>query len=84
MAVHDTRLLGYVEVHVGSKKIALPVQAMRYDRDSDVGLPGGLFQDEDGAFGILVDDGAAPEVVKAQIAAAAEEAGRRLARRLLN
>lgn len=84
MAVRDSRLVGYVEVHVGSKKIALPVQSVRYDRDSDVGMPGGLFQDEDGAFGILVDEGADPAVVKAQIAAAAEEAGRRLARRLLN
>ncbi|MFO0670393.1 MAG: hypothetical protein U0235_12325 [Polyangiaceae bacterium] len=31
-------------------------------REQDVGLPY-LFQDEDGAFGILVDDGASPEVV---------------------
>lgn len=81
---NGSRLIGYVQVQVGSQMVALPVQAIHYDRDTDVGVPGGLFQDEKGAFGILVDGDAAPEVVKAQIAAAAEEAGRRLAKKLLN
>ena len=81
---NGSRLIGYVQVQVGTQVIALPVQSIQYDRDSDVGLPGGLFQDEKGSFGIMVDDKASPEVVKAQIAAAAEEAGRRLAKKLLN
>ncbi len=81
---NGSRLIGYVQVQVGSQSVALPVQSIHYDRDSDVGLPGGLFQDEKGSFGILVDGDASPEVVKAQIAAAAEEAARRLAKKILN
>jgi hypothetical protein len=84
MVESGTRLIGYVQVQVGTQVVAVPVQAVDYDRDTDVGLPGGLFQDEKGAFGILVDGNASPEVVQAQIAAAAEEAGRRLAKKLLN
>lgn len=81
---NGSRLIGYVQVQVGSEMVALPVQSIHYDRDTDVGLPGGLFQDEGGTLGILVDGDASPEVVKAQIAAAAEEAGRRLAKKILN
>jgi len=84
MVETGTRLIGYVQVQVGTQVVAVPVQAVNYDRDTDVGVPGGLFQDEKGSFGILVDGSASPEVVQAQIATAAEEAARRLAKKLLN
>ncbi len=79
-----TRLVGYVEVKVGTTVVTVPVQEADYDRDSDTIAPGGLFQDEAGAFGILVDSAAPPDVVKERIAEAAEEAARILARKHLN
>jgi hypothetical protein len=78
----NARLLGYVQLRVGERLYALPVQAVHFERDS--GTPPGGFFDEKGELGILVD-GAASEVdVQAQIASASEDAVRYFARKYLN
>jgi len=78
------KLIGFVQVHVGAKIYALPVQALRVDRDRESTRPGGFFHDESGGFGILVDSDASPSAVQEQIAAASAEAVRFITRRFLN
>ncbi len=77
-----TRLLGYVQLRVGERVFALPVQAAHFDADSST-TPGGFF-DEGGELGILVDDDASDASVRAQIAVASEEAARYIGKRFLN
>jgi hypothetical protein len=72
------RLLGYVQLQVGSKTFAVPVQAMKNAHG------GGFFTEDSGMFGILVDDGAPDRDVQAQIARGSAEAMRHLSRRYLN
>ncbi len=76
------RLLGYVQLRVGEKVYALPVQAAKFDRDTD-SQPGGFFV-EDGELGILVDGDASASEVQAQIAQASAEAVRHISRKFLN
>jgi hypothetical protein len=85
------RLLGYVQVQVGSKMFAVPVQAVKGLRGgrgqlSDKGglREGGFFTEESGVLGILVDDDAPEKDVQAQIARGSVEAVRHLSRRHLN
>jgi hypothetical protein len=86
-----------VQVHVGSRTIALPVQSVRFASNGDAGTPsgtagsgrernadcGGLFE-EGGQLGILVDDQASDADVQAQIVKASAEAVRQLSQRYLN
>ena len=52
----NARLLGYVQVQVGSQVFALPVQAVHFERDrSALGPAGGFFTEEGGQLGIIVD-----------------------------
>jgi len=86
-----TQLLGYVQVQVGSRLFALPVQSVRFhegaasrsEASKNVKKPGGLFE-EDGELGILVDGSASEADVEAQIASASAEAVRELSKRHLN
>jgi hypothetical protein len=81
---YSPRLLGFVQLRVGAKIYALPVQAAKFDRD-DKSAPGGFFvQDGDGELGIMVDSDATPGEVQVQIAKASEEAARHLSKRFLN
>ncbi len=93
-AMQTSRLLGYVQVHVGSRTVALPVQAIDFATNDDArvnerkdaegnGQPGGLFE-EGGQLGILVDSAASDADVQAQIVKASEEAVRQLSKRYLN
>jgi len=78
------RLLGYVQLRVGPKVYALPVQSAKFDRDSQT-APGGFFvEDHDGELGIMVDDDASPGEVQAQIARASAEAVKHISKKFLN
>lgn len=78
----STRLLGYVQLRVGDRTYALPVQAVHFDRDSGT-APGGFF-DEKGELGILVDSGASEVDVQAQIASASADAVRYFSKKFLS
>ena len=80
----NARLIGFVQVHVGARVFALPVQAVKVDRDRTSIPPGGFFSDESGQYGIIVDGDASPQDVQAQIAAASAEAVRHISRKFLN
>jgi hypothetical protein len=81
-AVSNTRLLGYVQLRIGEKVYALPVQAATFDRDSGV-APGGFF-DEQGELGILVDERGSTDDMEAQIAKGSAEAVRYFSKKVLN
>ena len=76
------RLLGYVQLRVGEKVYAVPVQAVRFDRDTAETL-GGFFY-EGGSLGILVDSEASDQDVQAQIMNASADAVRHISKRYLN
>jgi hypothetical protein len=78
----NSKLLGYVQLRVGERLYALPVQAVHFDRDSGT-APGGFF-DEKGELGILVDSEASESDVQAQIESASVEAVRHISKRFLN
>jgi hypothetical protein len=78
----SSKLLGYVQLRVGERFYALPVQAVRFDRDTGT-APGGFF-DEKGELGILVDSEASDSDVQAQIESASVEAVRHIAKRFMN
>ena len=80
----NARLIGFVQVHVGARVFALPVQAVKVDRDRTSVPPGGFFFDDAGQFGIIVDGDASPADVQAQITAASAEAVRHISRKYLN
>jgi hypothetical protein len=96
--MQSSRLLGYVQVHVGSRTVALAVQSIDFATSHDArgpgfvnerkdpegnAQPGGLFE-EGGQLGILVDSAASDADVQAQIVKASEEAVRQLSKRYLN
>lgn len=81
------RLIGVVQVQVGAQVFALPVQAVKLDRDNRDGgghRPGGFFRDEAGHLGILVDEGTEGRELERQITAGMEDAVRHISRRFLN
>jgi hypothetical protein len=82
MVSTHSRLLGYVQLRFGERLYAVPVQAVRFERDTGT-VPGGFF-DEKGEFGILVDIEASDADVRAQIKSASAEAVRHLGKKFLN
>jgi hypothetical protein len=90
----SARLLGYVQVQVGSQVFALPVQAVHFERDrnpietasaEEVDSPaGGFFTEESGQFGIIVDGDASESDVHAQIMKASADAVRHISKKFLN
>ena len=88
--LQNGRLLGFVQVRVGAKVFALPVQAVHFERDQESDAPAGGFFAEKGAeegpdeYGILVDDEASPSDVQEQIAKGSAEAVRHISQRFLN
>jgi hypothetical protein len=84
--LQSARLLGFVQVRVGAKVFALPVQAVHFERDQSSAGPAGGFFTENGAdqYGILVDGDASESEVQAQIKKGSEEAFRHISRRFLN
>ena len=84
----SARLLGYVQVQVGSQVFALPVQAVHFERDRreerEMSPAGGFFSEEGGQLGIIVDGDASESDVHAQIVKASAEAVRHISKRFLN
>ena len=81
----SARLLGYVQVQVGSQVFALPVQAVHFERDRSVmGPAGGFFTEEGGQLGIIVDGDASESDVQAQIVKASADAVRHISKKFLN
>ncbi len=78
------RLLGYVQVQVGSKVFALPVQSVHFEAGGETDSAGGFFEEASGDLGIIVDGDATPNDVQAQIVRASAEAVRHLSKRILN
>jgi hypothetical protein len=74
------KLLGFVQVRVGSRTFAVPVQALVLDQDG--GSPAGGFFVEGDQLGIVVDE-SAPDVAE-QIKRATAEAVRHLSLKVLN
>jgi hypothetical protein len=81
---NNARLIGFVQLHVGARVFALPVQAVKLERDRTSIEPGGFFSDEAGHYGILVDEEGSPETVQEQIAAASADAIRHISRKFLS
>jgi hypothetical protein len=83
----NARLLGFVQVRVGAKIFALPVQSVHFERDTSSVTPaGGFFADENEGdqYGIIVDSDASESDVQAQIRRGSEEAVRHISQKLLN
>ena len=78
------RLLGFVRVVVGGQAYDLPIQAVAFEKDTDASAPAGGFFADGADLGILVDEAAPEDQMKAQITAATAEAVRHLSRRFLN
>ncbi len=77
-----SRLIGYVQLHVGGKVVAVPVQAIKVDRDGGE-RPGGFYA-EGAQCGIYVSDEASEEDVTEQIKRASMDAVQHIGRKLLN
>lgn len=77
-------LLGFVQIRVGAEVVAVPVQAVRIDRDHADRAAGGFFMGEAGQCGILVDEAASPRDIETQIARGSEDALRHISRHVLN
>jgi hypothetical protein len=86
LSLQSARLLGFVQVRVGTQVFALPVQSVHFERDQLSAAPAGGFFTEDGAdqYGIIVDGDATESEVQAQIKKGSEEAFRHISRRFLN
>lgn len=86
----NARLLGYVQVRVGSETYALAVQAVHFEKDGfekggEPSAPaGGFFTEDSGQLGILVDGDASESDVQAQIMKASQEAVRHISKKFLN
>ena len=87
--LQNSRLLGFVQVQVGPRTYALPVQAVHFVRDErdgeQRGPAGGFFtEDAPGQYGIVVDGDASDSDVQAQILRASEDAVRHFSKKFLN
>jgi hypothetical protein len=78
----SSRLLGYVQLRVGERIVAVPVQAMKLDRDGRK-RPGGFYA-EGSQLGIYVDEQAPEADVQEQIRLASNDAVLHIARKLFN
>jgi hypothetical protein len=78
----NPRLLGYVQLRVGSRVMAVPVQAIKLDPDGGK-RPGGFYV-EGSQIGIYVDEQAGEAAVAEQIEQASNDAAQHIARHYLN
>jgi hypothetical protein len=78
------KFLGYVQLQVGSRVWALPVQAAPLQRGDGTKEPGGFFAEETGKLGILVDSEASAGDVKDQIQRASLDAAKHISKKFLN
>lgn len=77
-------IVGVVTIPVRGSWIAVPIQQMAYANRDAPRAPGGLFIDEDGQLGIVVDARAPQEVQRATALASAWQAYQILAPRMMN
>jgi hypothetical protein len=80
--ITSPRLLGYVQLRVGGRVVALPVQAMKLDPDGG-NRPGGFYV-EGTECGICIDADATPNEVVDQIREASDDAARHMNRKFTN
>jgi hypothetical protein len=80
----SARFLGYVQLQVGSKVFALPVQAAPLKRADGSEKPGGFFMEDSGQYGILVDSEASERDVQDQIQKASLDAVAHISKKFLN
>jgi hypothetical protein len=80
----QARFLGYVQLQVGSKIFALPVQAVPLTRPDGTSTPGGFFTEDSGECGIIVDSEASPLDVQEQIQKASLDAVQHISKKYLN
>ena len=78
------RLLGYVQVQVGSRVFSLPVQSVHFEPGGESSNAGGFFAEASGDLGIIVDGDQPANDVQAQIVRGSAEAVRHLSKRFLN
>ncbi len=78
----SSRLLGYVQLRVGDRVVAVPVQSMRLAPDGGK-RPGGFYV-EGADLGIYVDGDADEQDVADQIRRASHEAAHHIAQRYSN
>jgi len=78
----SSRLLGYVQLQVGGRLVAVPVQAVRLDADGGE-TPGGFYA-EGTQIGIYVDEKASQSDVADQIRRASDDAVQHIAKKILN
>ncbi len=83
-AQHEARFLGYVQLQVGSRIFALPVQAAPLKQPDGTTRQGGFFAEDSGKLGILVDSEASARDVQDQIERASIDAARHISRKFLN
>lgn len=84
IAQQQHRLLGYVQLQIGSRIYALPVQAAPLRKADGTMEPGGFFMEDSGQFGILVDSEASASDVQDQIQRASLDAVRHISKKFLN
>jgi hypothetical protein len=84
IAQQQHRLLGYVQLQIGSRIYALPVQAAPLRKPDGTMEPGGFFMEESGQLGILVDSEASASDVQDQIQRASLDAVRHISKKFLN
>jgi len=78
----SSRLLGYVQLRVGARIIAVPVQSMKLEQDGGK-RPGGFYV-EGSQLGIYVDEQAAESDVEEQIRQASNEAVLHMTKKIFN
>jgi hypothetical protein len=82
---HQTaKFLGYVQLQVGSRVFALPVQAAPLQKADGTREPGGFFAEDSGKLGILVDSEASAGDMQAQIQRASIDAAKHISKKFLN
>lgn len=81
--VQSGRMLGVVQLRVGDRVFAVPVQALDFSSDRPEGKCGGFFVSGD-SMGILVDDRGSDQEMRAQLLEGCAEAVRHLSARYLN
>ncbi len=82
--IQSGRMLGVVQLRVGDRIFAVPVQALDFSSDQTAGKKAGGFFVSGDTMGILVDDRGSDQEMRAQLLEGCAEAVRHLSARYLN
>jgi hypothetical protein len=80
----ETKLVGYIELEVGSLEVQVPIRAADSVADSEGIKPLASFVTEGDAYAIVVRGDSSSAAVEGAVRLAAQEAVRHLSRKLLN